>query len=333
MAQLPFAPPPEDGEGLSSWISRLAAFNFVSTEEFWTWLGFSPDNDVAPRPGFFQHLADVSGVPVRSFGRKFGLLGHKGQFVARALPNGIRGGACPQCGFEALAANRSQFTHKMAASVFRVTCPIHRRRLVSLAGYAVQLRGKNCRFVQDRLSIALGEEGKYPAQPGKLVLRMEDALARAARKRALGPGWRTSDPEVFSACINCLIDVVLWRGLKSSFAASFDDINRGGGTSFFLQADPQLKGHQTLIGQTPATRLHVVSALAALMAEPGNRYSVTTPDDPFRLDTDGAPFSNLAESLRSEQISVLAECLKVWPQCIAQPMISGILETRGVAMH
>lgn len=329
MALLPFAPPPEIGEALSSWIARLAAFNFVSTADLWAWLGFHPDNDIAPQPGFFKCLEEVSHIAARTLGRKFASPGPKAVFVARAVPNGIRGGACPQCCFEAQNANRSHFIYKAATGAFRVTCPVHRRRLVSLTGYALELRNEHSYFVRGPPPITLGEDGKYPTPPGKLILRMEDALARVMRRHAPGPGWRTDDPEVFSTCVTCLIDVVLWRGLKSSFAANFDDINRGGGTSFYLRANPQPKGYLSLIEQTPATRLHVVSAIASLMAEPDNPYRVTTTGDPFRLDDDDDdPFSKLAESLRSEQIGVLVERLKTWPLCIAQPMIAGIRETR-----
>ncbi|HWU61509.1 MAG TPA: hypothetical protein VN112_05730 [Ensifer sp.] len=158
---------------------------------------------------------------------------------------------------------------------------------------------------------------------------MEDALVRVARGKSPGAGWRTSDPAIFATSVTCLIDVVLWRGLKGTFAASFDDINRGGGTSFFLRASSQPKGCLILTEQTPATRLHVVSAVAALMAEPGNHYRVTTLGDPFRLDDDGDPFSNLAESLRSEQMGELVERLKMWPRCIARPMMASILLVHG----
>lgn len=330
MALLPFAPPPEIGEALSSWIARLAAFNFVSTAEFWAWLGYHPDNDIDPQPGFFQRLAEISGTPARSFSRKFALSGPREATLAQSFPSGIRGGACAQCCWEGLTTNRSHFTHKVATAAFRVTCPIHRRRLISLAGCTVELRDGYVCFAQGKPPVPLGENGKYLPKPGKLILQMEDALTRVVRGKSPGVGWRTDDPTIFSACVTSLIDVVLWRGLKGTFAAGFDDINYGGGAIYFIRADSQSTGHLTLTEQNPATRLHVVSALATLLVDPASQLRITTAENSFRLATDGDPFTNLADSLRSAQISVLAERLKTWPQCIARPMVSGILDTHGL---
>lgn len=276
----------------------------------------------------------MSNVPfgqgAKSLATKFALSGPREALLAQSIPSGIRGGACPQCCFEGLNSNRSHFTHKVATTAFRVTCPIHRRRLISLAGCTTELRDGFVRFARGQPPKPFGESGKYLPKPGKLILQLEDTFMRVVRGKSPGAGWRTDDPTIFSACVTSLIDVVLWRGLKGTFAAGFDDVNCGGGAIYFIRADLQPRGHLALIEQNPATRLHVVSAIATLLADPAGQLRLTTAEDPFRLDGDGDPFTNLADSLRSEQIPLLADRLKTWPQCITRPMIAGILATHGL---
>jgi hypothetical protein len=57
MPPLPFAPRPLAGEGLSSWVARLAAHNFVTPADLWADLGSDDVVDLALDDGLLERLS------------------------------------------------------------------------------------------------------------------------------------------------------------------------------------------------------------------------------------------------------------------------------------
>jgi len=318
MVPLPYAPRPEQGEALASWIARLAACNYVSTDEFWTWLGFEPEIDLMPSRILFRRLSDISGIQALSLSARFTAKIPKENAVQRSMPTGVRGGACPQCCYIRHRDGLSHFTHEAAISSFRVTCPVHKRRLVALEGYGVELAGSVTRFSQ-RPGGALGELGRYASSPGRLELKMESALSRVVRGQSPGGGWRTNDRNVFAACVDCLVDVVLWRGPEGTFASTFDDTKRGGTGTFYITPSREPVGVEVFQRLPAPTKLNTISGLAALMADPKVPPRPGSRTMRFRVDFRGDPIASLVRSLHWSQNDLLLQRLQDWPECIAAP--------------
>lgn len=71
MPPLPFAPRPLAGEGLSSWVARLAVHNFVTPANFWTWLGCDDVHDLTLEDGLLDRLSGSTRLVVNELHRRF----------------------------------------------------------------------------------------------------------------------------------------------------------------------------------------------------------------------------------------------------------------------
>lgn len=324
MVPLPYAPRPAQGEALASWIARLAACNFISTDEFWAWLGFEPEIDLLPSRMLFRRLSDVAGIRALSLSARFAAKVPKENAVQRSMPSGVRGGACPECCFIRQRDGLSHFTYGAAMSSFRVTCPVHKQRLVGLEGYGVELAGSITQFSR-RPGVSLGELGRYAPSPGNLELRMERALTRVARGQAPGSGWRTNDRNVFLACIDCLVDIVLWRGPEGTFASTFDDTKRGGSGTFYITPGQEPVGVDVFQRLLAPTKLNTISGLAALMEDPTILPWPRSRTTRFRVDFRGDPIASLVRSLHWSQNDLLLQRMRDWPECISTPFQAAII--------
>ena len=320
MPPLPFAPRPLAGEGLSSWVARLAVHNFVTPADFWTWLGCDDVHDLTLDDGLLDRLSGSTRLVVNELHRRFAPEpATKAAPLAVSWPCAIRGAACPACCRAAAQDDRDHFVLASSGSLWRFSCPEHRVRLASLDGYGMVLQDGRARFVREGSSIGIGGTG-LTAQPAGLALAFEDAISRVLGGQPPGPEWRPRTAASFLACVAVLIDIVLWRrGNGVAFAHEFDQLRISGSETLSLGLYDQRRGAALLTDQGPRNRMNVFAALAVLLARP------LACDHPFAvyMDWDRSDRSGLFDyfigGFDELQRAVIAERLRGWPDCIATP--------------
>jgi hypothetical protein len=307
------------GEGLSSWVARLAVHNFVSAADFWSWLGWDDPHDIAPPDGLVRQLSQSAGLDEKELRRHFA---PEPAMIAAPLalsrPVRIRGAACPVCCREAADDGGDHFVSAASGSLWRISCPKHRVRLAGLDGYRLTLQDGAARFAYEGSRIGIGLSG-VAGRPAEFTLAFEDAVTRALSGQPPGPDWLPRTSATFLASAMALIDVVLRRpGRPNTFAHQFDEIGNGSPT-FSIDSDDQRRGAVLLGDRSPRDRTNVCAAVGTLLARP---YARTHPfatlmgwNDPNGPDPFAYAFSEFDPRLRS----VVASRLEAWPDCIATP--------------
>ncbi len=318
-ASLPFAPRPLAGEGLSSWVTRLAVHNFVTAAAFWSGLGCDDPQDFAPPDDLFDQLSEATRLDANELRRFFAPdLATIAAPLALSRPAFIRGAACPACCRDAADKGGDHFVSSSSASLWRVSCPNHRVRLAGLDGYGLILQDGAARFAQEGLRIGIGAIG-LTGRPAEFTLAFEDAVMRALSGQPPGSEWLPRTPATFLASATALIELVLWRpGSTTTFAHQFDEI-RNGSATFSIGSDDQRRGAALLADQSPRDRINVYAAVATLLARPHARShpfaTLMRWNDPNSPD----PFAYAFEEFDDRLRAVVASRLEAWPDCIATP--------------
>ncbi len=325
MPPLPFAPRPLAGEGLSSWVARLAVHNFVTPSYFKAWIGCGDDDDLAPDSRLIASLAGMTCLETRELRRRF-----EADAVAAAAPlaasepTGIRGAACPVCCREAAGFGGDHFVSPASASLWRISCPTHRVRLTGLEGYRLLLLDQRALFMREESRLPLGLTGV--SRPCDLALFFEDAVALAVSNRPPGPAWRARTAASFLASAAILMELVLWRPSgQVPFAYEFEEHRTNGRGVLSVAAVPQRRSVLDLLAaQGVRNRLNVLTAVAALLARPEACDHPMA--DQLGWNRRGRPsaFDSLIEPFDRFQRATIAQRLGSWPGCIVTPMREGL---------
>ncbi|WP_235524841.1 TniQ family protein [Caulobacter sp. Root1455] len=316
---MPFAPRPMAGEGLSSWVARLAAHNFVTAADFWSGLGCDDPQDLAPPDGLFDQLSESTRLNANELRRFFAPdPATIAAPLALSRPAFIRGAACPACCRDAADRVGDHFVSASSASSWRFSCPKHRVRLAGLDGYGLVLQDGAARFVHEGSRTSIGAT-HFAGRPAEFTLAFEDALMRALSGQPPGPQWLPRTPATFLVSATALIEVVLWRpGSTTTFAHQFDEI-RNGSATFSIGASDRRHGTALLADQGPRDRMNVYAAVATLLAWPQARShpfsTVMRWNDPHSPGPFVYAFDELDDRLRA----ILTDRLQAWPGCIATP--------------
>jgi hypothetical protein len=265
--RLPYVLRPAAGEGLSSWTARLAAHNFVDVPTFWRWLGSDRIDDLRPSPETIARLAEVTGQEPSSISALVLPQGRRTAWMAAAVDDGRRGGACPACCREASEAGCDHAWSAQSAMLLQVSCPVHRCALVDLEAWPLVLGAGVVRLTR-RDGGVLGVPRTRPALSDPL-LALEATLAAALLGRRPGRPWRVRSARELLQAAEILIDMVLYKESgQVPFAWLFEPQRIGGPAVFALDASQPAKGLSALQGQTLRTRRNVLAALAALLGTP-----------------------------------------------------------------
>lgn len=314
---LPFAPRPLVGEGLSSWVARLAAHNFVTSASFRGWLDFDEDDDLAPGDSLIARLAAVTRLEAADLRRQFGA----GRFASAAplavsRPTGIRGAACPVCCRNAAHAGNDHFVSAACASLWRVSCPEHRVLLADLDGYHLVQRGDRRVFVREQANIGFGVA--TPSRPAELVLAFEDTMTGVLQGLPPGPAWRARTAASFLASATALLELVLWRRSgQVPFSHEFDEHRVRGGGVISMSADGRRSVLDILAEQAPRNRMNAFAAVATLLARPAACNHPLAVDLHWNRNGGAGAFDYLIEHFDNAQRAVAARRLESWPDCIA----------------
>jgi hypothetical protein len=319
MPSLPFAPRPLAGEGLSSWVARLAAHNFVTAADFWSGLGCDDPQDLAPPDGLFDQLSESTRLDANELRRFFAPdLATIAAPLALGRPAFIRGAACPACCRDAAEKGGDHFVSASSASLWRVSCPEHRVRLAGLDGYGLILQDGATRFAHEGSRIGIGATG-LTSRPAEFTLAFEDAVMRALNGEPPGPEWRPRTSATFLVSAAALIEVVLRRpGMTVAFAHQFDEI-RNGSATFSIGPDDQRRGAALLANQGPRDRMNVCAAVATLLARPNARSHPFATLMRWSDPNSPGPFAYAFDEFDDRLRAILTDRLEVWPDCIATP--------------
>lgn len=329
MPPLPFAPRPLAGEGLSSWVARLAVHNFVTPGSFKVWLGCGDDDDLAVDSGLIASLAGMTCLETGELRRRF-----EADVVAAAAPlavsqpTGIRGAACPVCCRVAAASGGDHFVSPASASLWRISCPTHRVHLTGLEGYRLMLQDQRALFMREEGRIPIGLTGA--SRPCDLALSFEDALALAVSNRPPGPAWRPRTAASFVASAAILMELVLWRPSgQVPFAYEFEEHRTNGRGVLSVAAVPERRSVLDLLAdQGVRNRLNVLTAVATLLARPEACDHPMA--DQLGWNQRGGPsaFDSLIEPFDRFQRATIFQRLGSWPNCIATPARQALREAR-----
>ncbi len=317
MPSLPFAPRPMAGEGLSSWVARRAANNFVTAADFWSGLGCDDPQDLAPPDGLFDQLAEATRLDANELRRFFAPdLATIAAPLVLSRPAFIRGAACPACCRDAADRGGDHFVSASSASLWRVSCPEHRVRLAGLDGYGPILQDGAARFAHEGSRVSIGAP-RLAGRPAEFTLAFEDAVIRALSGQPPGSEWLPRTPATFLASATALIEVVLRRpGSTTTFAHQFDEI-RNGSATFSIGSNDRRHGTALLADQGPRYRTNVYAAVATLLARPHARShpfaTLMRWNDPNSPDSFAYAFDEFDDRLGA----VLTGRLEAWPDCIA----------------
>jgi len=319
MLPLPFAPRPLAGEGLSSWVARLAAHNFVTPADLWADLGSDDVVDLALDDGLLKRLSARTRLDVRELGSCFAPGLAAAAPLALSQPWAIRGAACPACCRAAADAGGDHFVSAASANVWRVSCPEHRIRLVGLDGYALVLQPGGARFVREGTNIVLGATA-LTSCPDPATLGFEDTMMGVLSGRQPGPEWLPPSAATFLASAAALVEVVLWRTAGGyPFAHRFDEVSTNGSPAASVEPETRRRWAGLLADLPPRHRLNVCAALATLLARPGARSHAVAQlmdwDDP---DLPG-PFAFMFGEFDNRLRAIAAWRVEAWPDCIATP--------------
>ena len=319
MLSLPFAPRPLAGEGLSSWVARLAVHNFVTAGDFWSGLGCDDPQDLAPPDGLFDQLSEATRLDANELRHFFAPdLATTAAPLALSRPAYIRGTACPACCRDAADKGSDHFVSASSASLWRVSCPEHRVRLAGLDGYGLILQDGAARFAHEGSRISIGATG-LTGRPAEFTLSFEDAVMRALNGQPSGSEWLPRTPATFLASATALIEVVLWRpGSTTTFAHQFDEI-RNGSATFSIGSDDQRRGTALLADQGPRDRMNVSAAVATLLARPEARSHPFATLMRWNAPNSPGPFAYVFDEFDDRSRAVVDGRLKAWPDCIATP--------------
>lgn len=317
---LAFAPRPLPGEGMSSWVARLAAHNFVTPENFWRWLGRDDVQDLGPATSLISQLASAARLPVEDLRERFGPnSGSVMDPLAVTRPISIRGAVCRICCRAANEQGRDHAVSGVSASLWRFTCPEHRVRLTGLDGFRLTLEHGRACFSTETSTIGLGAAGGV-ARPAGLALAFEDTVTAALNNRPPGSPWLPRTAAGFLACVNALIDVVLWRrGPDVSFAHEFDEIRIRRSETVAISSSDERRGVEILASASPRDRMNVFAAIGALLTPASARNHPMATQ--MGWDRPGGPdlFDYFVEEFLPAQRAIIAARLPGWPECIATP--------------
>lgn len=319
MPSLPFAPRPLAGEGLSSWVARLAAHNFITAADFWSGLGCDAPQDFAPSHGLFDQLSESTRLGANELRRFFAPAPATiAAPLALSRPGFIRGAACPACCRDAADKGGDHFVSASSSSLWRVSCPEHRVRLAGLDGYGLILQDGAARFAHEGSRISIGATG-LTGRPAEFTLAFEDAVMRALSGQPPGSDWLPRTPATFLASATALIEVVLRRPRSTiTFAHQFDEI-RNGSATFSIGSNDQRHGTALLADQGPRDRMNVYAAVATLLARPHARSHPFATLMRWNDQNSPNPFAYAFDEFDDRLRAVVAGRLKAWPDCIATP--------------
>lgn len=328
MRPFPFAPRPLAGEGLSSWVARLAAHNFVTPADLWADLGSDDVVDLALDGSLLEQLSARTRLDMHELASCFAPGLAAAAPLALSQPWAIRGAACPACCRDAADADRDHSVSAATATVWRVSCPEHRIRLVGLDGYALALQSGAARFVREGTNLVLGATA-LTSRPDAAALAFEDTMIGALSNRQPGPEWLPSSAAAFLESAAALIEVVLWRTAGGyPFAHRFDEISTNGSPAASVEPATRRRGAGLLADLAPRHRLNVCAALATLLAQPGARSHAVAQlmdwDDP---DLPG-PFAFMFGEFDIRLRAIAARRIEAWPECIATPASLALLQLR-----
>ena len=328
MRPLPFAPRPLAGEGLSSWVARLAFHNFVTPADLWADLGSDDVTDLAPNDSLLKRLSARTRLDVHDLRRRFASGLAAAAPLALSEPGATRGAACPACCRATAEVGGDHFVSTASASVWRFSCPEHRIRLVDLDGYALVLQAGAARFLREGTSLVIGATA-LTSRLAAATLALEETMMSALGGRAPGPEWLPRTATSFLASATTLIEMVLWRPMGGfPFAHRFDEIGNNGSPTAFVEPDDRRRGVGLLADLSPRHRLNVCAALATLLARPAARRH---PDamlmdwnDPDRP----GPFAFMIGEFDGRLRELIARRIETWPDCIATSARQALREAR-----
>lgn len=328
MRPLPFAPRPLAGEGLSSWVARLAAHNFVTPADLWADLGSDDVVDLALDDDLLERLSARTRLDVHELRACFAPGLAAAAPLALSQPWAIRGAACPACCGDAASADGDHFVLAASATVWRVTCPEHRIRLVGLDGYVLVLQAGGTRFVREGASFVLGATA-LTRRPDAATLAFEDAILGALGGGQPGPKWLPRTAESFLTSVVALIEIVLWRTAGGyPFAHRFDEFAMNASPAASVEPETHRRGAGLLSDLAPRHRLNVCAALATLLARPGaRRHAVAQLMNWDHPDRPG-PFASMFGEFDNRLRAIAARRLEAWPDCIATPAHLALLHLR-----
>jgi hypothetical protein len=324
MPTLPFAPRPLAGEGLSSWVARLAAHNFVTPADFWANLGCDDVLDTTLPDDLVDRLSARTCLDAGDLRRSFAPdPASAAAPLAVTWPSGIRGAACPACCRAAAEKGGDHCVSAASAGLWRVSCPEHRIRLAWLDGYRLVAQDGGARFCRERSTIGIGATG-LTARPAELSLTFEDTIMGALSGQPPGPDWLPRTPASFLASAAALIEVVLWRRTNPfAFAHEFDEI-RNGSETLSVGPDDRRRGAELLADQGPRNRMNVCAALATLLARPAARTHPFAILMGWNRSDSAGPFAYLFGEFDDQLRTAVAGRLEAWPDCIATPARRGL---------
>lgn len=334
--QLPFAPRPYEDEALSSWVSRLAAHNFVDAPTFVGWLTGEDLHEVRFSQAVQRRLAEVSGLTRQDIANLDRPLRHApaGHLLRSSMTTGLRGGACTDCLEEADRAGRDHWLSAMATSIWTVTCERHSGRLL-------ELRGFRWRSYQGGLRLHhRSDDGQVrlraSARPSGFLTICQAAFTRALQGRSPGRLWRTRNPREFLRCAEALLAPVFWRAGAGgfSFARFFDEIEGYGRHSFYVNEGNDGGTLAELAGEDVRTRATAVTAIGYLLLT-SDALARSDLSRSLPIDAHSNSFTSLLDHLNGRQIASLRESARGWPDCIAHPLYAAAAEnsSRRVESH